>query len=87
MEADAELKALFIAVSAGSDRIQTALSNDGVEWRINPVAAPHFGGIWESAVKSLKHHLRRVIGDTSLTYEEMTTLLTQLEAGLNSRPI
>ena len=76
--ADAELRALFTAASAGSDRIQTALVNDGVEWRFNPPAAPHFGGIWESAVKSVKHHLRCVIGETSLTFEEMTTLLTQV---------
>ena len=87
MGADAELRAVFTAAFAGSDRIQTALANDGVGWRFNPPAAPHFGGIWESAVKSVKHHLRRVIGDTSLTFEEMTTLLTQVEACLNSRPI
>ena len=52
-----------------------------------PECASHFGGIWEAAVKSLKYHLRRVIADTKLTFEELTTILTQVEACLNSRPL
>lgn len=44
-------------------------------------------GIWEAAVKSTKYHLRRVLGDASLTYEEMYTLLVEIEACLNSRPL
>ncbi|KAG8237585.1 hypothetical protein J437_LFUL003309 [Ladona fulva] len=63
------------------------LADAGTNWRYNPPAAPHFGGIWEAAVKSVKHHLRRVIGETKLTYEEVSTLLSQVEACLNSRPL
>ena len=58
-----------------------------IEWRFIPERSPHFGGLWESAVKSFKTHLKRVIGDTKLTYEEMYTVLTQIEACLNSRPL
>ncbi|XP_070159689.1 uncharacterized protein [Polyergus mexicanus] len=63
------------------------LTHDGTTWVFNPPAAPHFGGKWEAAVKSVKHHLRRTIGETALTYEELTTLLVQIEAVLNSRPL
>ncbi|XP_071581642.1 uncharacterized protein [Temnothorax nylanderi] len=56
-------------------------------FRFNPLSAPHFGGIWEAAVKSTKHHLRRVIGNATLTYEELSTFLAQVEACLNSRPL
>ncbi|XP_025267293.1 uncharacterized protein LOC112638911 [Camponotus floridanus] len=85
--ADSQLKALFTAGTSESRRIVDGLISERIEWKFNPPSAPHFGGIWEAAVKSLKHHLRRVIGDAKLTYEEMSTLLTQIEACLNSRPL
>ena len=73
--------------TAHVQEIKAGLARDNTEWRFNPPAAPHFGGIWEAAVKSTKYHIRRVLGDNTLTYEEMATLLTQIEACLNSRPL
>lgn len=84
--ADRELRAQFRA-AISDPRIEAILAKDRIEWKFIPPASPHFGGIWESGVKSLKHHLRRVIGDHLLTLEEMSTLLCRIEACLNSRPI
>ena len=39
------------------------------------------------SVKSMKTHLRRIVGDVKLTYEELSTLLAEIEACLNSRPL
>ncbi|GFX07845.1 DUF5641 domain-containing protein [Trichonephila clavipes] len=50
-----------------------------------PPLSPHFGRLWEAGVKSVKFHLKRVMGSTNLTFEEFYTLLTQIEAVLNSR--
>ncbi|XP_037050902.1 uncharacterized protein LOC119084808 isoform X2 [Bradysia coprophila] len=62
-------------------------ADKGINWSFIPPRAPHFGGIWESNIKSMKHHLKRVIGDITLTYEELSTVLTKVEACLNSRPM
>ncbi|XP_031346826.1 uncharacterized protein LOC116173472 [Photinus pyralis] len=70
-----------------SKEIQDASTTAGTQWHFIPPASPHMGGIWESGVKSLKHHMRRTIGETTLTYEELTTLVQQIEACLNSRPL
>lgn len=85
--ADAELKRLFTASSREWTHLANVLTSDGVTWKFNPPSAPHFGGKWEAGVKSVKFHLRRVIGDATLTYEELSTLLVQIEAILNSRPL
>lgn len=62
-------------------------SNEGIEWSFIPPHAPHFGELWKSGVRSMKHHLKRVLGATPLTYEYFYTLLVQVESTLNSRPI
>ena len=38
-------------------------------------------------MKSMKHHLRRVMVNSILTYEEMTTILCQIEQVLNNHPL
>ncbi|XP_033229338.1 uncharacterized protein LOC117180878 [Belonocnema kinseyi] len=85
--ADRQLRELFSEASAESDKIVRHITDNHTTWKFNPSAAPHFGGLWEAAVKSVKHHLRRLVGDTTLTFEKIYTFLTQVEACLNSRPI
>ncbi|XP_013142204.1 PREDICTED: uncharacterized protein LOC106106203 [Papilio polytes] len=83
-----ELNVLFNVERSGlASEIADWCATNGTEWHFIPPHSPNFGGLWEAGVKSTKHHLRRIVGNSTLTFEEMTTLLAQIEACLNSRPI
>ena len=77
--ADAELQRLFNEATDDSRTIVSNLASDGVEWRFIPPRAPHFGGLWETGVRFLMHHLQRVLGDHKLTYEEFAMVAAQIE--------
>lgn len=83
--AQRELTATWHA--ATSDSFLNNIAEQGVNWKFIPPSSPHFGGLWEACVRSVKYHLKRVIGVHTLTYEEMSTLLCKIETCLNSRPL
>ena len=58
-----------------------------IEWKFVPEHAPHFGGIWEAAMKSFRSHFKKVVGELKLTFEELAKITSQVEACLNSRPL
>ena len=86
--AKGELKALqgLLSNRITQGAISEFCSSHDIQWKYIPEKSPYFGGIWESAVKSVKNHLKRVVSPVRLTFEEFTTVLTQI-ACLNSRPL
>jgi hypothetical protein len=82
----ARLRALLES-SSHEEAVNHLLTSKGTSFHFNPPAAPHHGGLWEAGVKSMKHHLRRVVGSRHLTTEEFSTLICNVEAILNSRPL
>ncbi|XP_062538696.1 uncharacterized protein LOC134206972 [Armigeres subalbatus] len=58
-----------------------------IEWSFIPPRSPHMGGIWEAGVKSVKSHLKMVMAENKLSFEQLATVLAQIEAILNSRPL
>lgn len=77
----------FLNNKDNQDKIINGLTTRHVEWRNNPPNAASMGGLWEAGIKSAKHHLNRVVGDRSLTFEELSTVFCRVEAVLNSRPL
>ncbi|XP_055714287.1 uncharacterized protein LOC129808533 [Phlebotomus papatasi] len=84
--ADKELARLLQA-HIFQEKVENFAAELRIKWNFNSPSAPHQGGLWEAAVRSFKHHFRRVVGETTLTFEDMTTVLAQIEAVLNSRPL
>ena len=74
-----------------SDTTQNAIKDyvfdQHITWHNIPERAPHFGGLWEAAVKAAKFHLKRIVGQERITFEELTTITCQVESFLNSRPL
>ncbi|XP_076295214.1 uncharacterized protein LOC143216229 [Lasioglossum baleicum] len=81
-----ELARHFVEVT-NSPELKNRCSTLLIQWKFYPPGAPHHGGMQEAAVRSTKHHLRRIMGSFASTSEEMSTLLCKVEATLNSRPI
>lgn len=58
-----------------------------IQWNFIPPTAAWWGGWWERLIRSTKNLLVRVLGRASVTYEELLTILCEVEAVLNSRPL
>jgi hypothetical protein len=58
-----------------------------IEWSFNTLKAPWQGGFFERLVKSVKRCLKKILGKACVTYEELLTILTEIECVLNPRPL
>ena len=58
-----------------------------ITWKFNMERSPWWGGHFERLVGSVKRCLKKVLGNARLRYDELLTLLTQVESTLNSRPL
>ena len=84
-----EIKELyaFLQQTEAQNIFCNVCSSQGIQWHFTSEHVPHFGSLWEAAVKSMKYHLCRVISDVKLTYEVLHTMLTEVRACLNFRPL
>lgn len=81
-----ELQSMF-ASEMHQHQLHKLCASLRITWHFIPPHAPHFGGLWEAGVKSVKTHLKRVLGTYILAYDELETLFVKIEACVNSRPI
>ena len=69
------------------DKVQSYLSDKGISWHYIPAHAPWMGGIYERLIGIVKSCLRKSLGRARLRTDQLSTLLTEIEAVVNTRPI
>ena len=57
------------------------------QWKFIAPLSPWWGGWWERLVRSVKTALRKTLGSRCLTRIELETVLCEVEASVNSRPL
>ena len=70
-----------------SQAVREEFNLTGIEWRFTPAYAPHFGGVYERLIGSLKRELVKLIGQAEVTYHELRNHLAEIEGIINSRPL
>ena len=70
-----------------SDDVKKYLLLRNLEWQYILSLSPWWGGFYERLVRTIKSTLRKVLGQAKLKFEELYTILTQVECVMNSRPI
>ena len=67
--------------------VQSFMSSNGIQWKFVTEYAPWQGGFYERLVGMTKRALRKSLGRSKVNGNELYTLLTEIEAMLNSRPL
>ncbi|XP_074649826.1 uncharacterized protein LOC141904997 [Tubulanus polymorphus] len=71
----------------GKFTIEAGLNKHGVTWKFIPPKSPWQGGFYERLVRSVKEPLRKILGKARLTFNDLRTVLVEVECQLNSRPL
>ncbi|GFY05637.1 integrase catalytic domain-containing protein [Trichonephila clavipes] len=66
---------------------QNFVADKGIHWKFIVERAPWWGGFYERLVKTIKDPLRKILGRALLTFEELSTILSEVEVIVNHRPL
>ena len=62
-------------------------ARQGMKWRYNLSQTPWWGGLFECLIRSIKRCLIKSVTKMKLTYKELTTVTSEVEAVVNSWPL
>lgn len=68
-------------------KLKEQLADYQILFMFSPPNAPHFGGVWELEVRSIKAALHVAVGSQSVSEDVLSTVLVEVEGILNSKPL
>ncbi|XP_071104136.1 uncharacterized protein [Haliotis cracherodii] len=75
------------AFEAMNYELKEKLAKNHIRFQFNPPFAPHFGGLWEREIRSIKYGQRSILGTESVSESVLRTVMTEVESILNSKPL
>ena len=69
------------------DQVHEFLLQRDIRWMFNPPTASHMGGVWERAIRSVRRVLNAILRNQTIDDEGLLTLMCEVEAILNARPL
>ncbi|GFV84848.1 integrase catalytic domain-containing protein [Trichonephila clavipes] len=78
---------IYFAKILKNSEFTDSISSRGITWKFIVERAPWWGGFYERLVKSVKDLLRKILGKALFTFEELATILVEIEYIVNSRPL
>ena len=70
-----------------SKKVRDFVKRLSIRWKFILPLAPHWGGFYERMNGIIKRALQKTLKNSKLTYEELETVIVQIECVINSRPI
>ena len=70
-----------------SESLTSQLHNNRTTWKFIPTRAPWFGGMWERLIGVCKNVVKKALGKRLVTYDELLTVITEVEGRVNDRPL
>ena len=70
-----------------NDHVANFMRSRRISWALNFPRCPWAGGLFERLLRSVKRCLRKVLGNARLNFDELYTVLKEIEATLNSRQL
>jgi len=69
------------------NQIYEELLQKNIKWSFNPPTGSHHGGAWERQIRTVRNILDALVKQQTLTDESLTTLMCEVEAIINGRPL